>query len=152
MKRAVRIDKIRLAAIEATLRLYRDPDPSCRKTADAASFVRAPKRISARRRNGSQVARCRGWPELQRRVWLPAQARSDQARLPRETIASAGLYDHTAEAAWQRTWRFPRLAAPFRKLDMPMMGRIEDECVGVRSALPRPLHDERDISRQSMRV
>src|SRR5262249_9639246 len=47
MKRALRLDKVRLAALEATLRLYRDPDSLPTKLPTLRAFVRPRDDIAA---------------------------------------------------------------------------------------------------------
>jgi L-seryl-tRNA(Ser) seleniumtransferase len=121
MKRALRVDKIRLAAIEATLKLYRDPD-----------------RLAERLPTLRLLARSRADIEAQARRLLPAVAavvgvdftvslsdcRSQigSGALPLDTIASSGfdIRSHTGGGALNR------LAASLRGLPRPVIGRLGD--------------------------
>ena len=121
MKRALRVDKIRLAAIEATLKLYRDPD-----------------RLAARLPTLRLLARPRDEIEAQAHRLLPAVAarlgvaftvavcdcRSQigSGALPLDTIPSAGL----SVRALLGGRALGRLAARLRRLARPVIGRIED--------------------------
>jgi L-seryl-tRNA(Ser) seleniumtransferase len=121
MKRALRVDKIRLAAIEATLRLYQNPD-----------------RLVERLPTLRLLARPRAEMEAQARRLLPAvaaalgagfsvvvcdcQSQIGSGALPLETIASAGL----AIRPGQSRGALEQLAARLRALPRPMIGRIED--------------------------
>jgi L-seryl-tRNA(Ser) seleniumtransferase len=122
MKRALRVDKIRLAAIEATLKLYRDP-------------VRLAERLPTLR----MLTRSRQEIEAQARRMLPhvtealggdfavdvceCQSQIGSGALPLETIASAGL----AIAAKRKGPELERLSAMLRELPRPIVGRIEKE-------------------------
>jgi len=122
MKRALRVDKIRLAAIEATLKLYRDPS-----------------RLAERLPTLRMLTRSRHEIEAQARRILPhvAEALSDEfvveicecqsqigsGALPLETIASAGL----AIAAKRKGPELEHLSAMLRELPRPVIGRIEKE-------------------------
>jgi L-seryl-tRNA(Ser) seleniumtransferase len=121
MKRALRVDKIRLAAIAATLKLYRDPDrlaerlptlqllarPQADIAAQAARILPAVKETLG---DSFSVKRC------------DCHSQIGSGALPVETIASAGLCirpqrpEHGIE----------RLAAALRALRRPIIGRMED--------------------------
>jgi len=121
MKRALRVDKIRLAAIEATLKLYLDPD-----------------RLAERRPTLGLLARPREEIEVQARRLQPAVAQAagrdfevslcacdsqiGSGALPLDTIASAGLVvrPRTGNGALNQ------LASALRALTRPVIGRIAD--------------------------
>jgi L-seryl-tRNA(Ser) seleniumtransferase len=122
MKRALRIDKIRLAAIEATLKLYRDPN-----------------RLAERLPTLRMLTRSRDEIEAQARLMLPHVSKTlggdfaveicechsqiGSGALPLETIASAGL----SIASKRKGGELERLSAALRELPRPVIGRIEKE-------------------------
>jgi L-seryl-tRNA(Ser) seleniumtransferase len=124
MKRALRVDKIRLAAIAATLELYRDPDRLAERLPTLRLLARPQAEIAAQaRRLAPIVARAVGAAF----TVAPCDCRSQigSGALPLDTIASSGLViqsDHGARA-------LDRLAAALRALDWPVIGRIADSAL-----------------------
>jgi L-seryl-tRNA(Ser) seleniumtransferase len=121
MKRALRVDKIRLAAIEATLKLYRDPDRLAERLPTLRFLTRPQAEIAALAQRllpavtqavgaGFTVALC------------DCHSQIGSGALPLDTIASAGLVIRS-EAGGRA---LDRLAAALRGLDRPVIGRIED--------------------------
>jgi L-seryl-tRNA(Ser) seleniumtransferase len=127
MKRALRIDKIRLAALEATLRLYRDPDrvaerlPTLRLLARSKKDIEAAARrllpvIAAKIGNGFDVA------------VAPCASQIGSGALPMETVPSAGLAIRPRAA--KRSGRIvAALSMAFRRLPVPVAGRIDDQAL-----------------------
>ena len=122
MKRAVRLDKIRIAALEATLRLYRDPDRLPERLPTLRLLTRPRAAIAA------LAERLR--PDLAAAVGPgfavePADCGSQigSGALPTETVPSAGLAIRPADA---RAGGIVALAAAFRALPVPVIGRIAD--------------------------
>ncbi|NYZ15189.1 L-seryl-tRNA(Sec) selenium transferase [Azospirillum sp. RWY-5-1] len=123
IKRAVRLDKIRLAALEATLRLYRDPD-------------RLPATLPTLRFLTRPVEELRGLAERLGPViagavgagWSVASAdcasQIGSGALPLETIPSHGLAIEPAGRG-ASGGAVEALAAAFRRLPVPVIGRIE---------------------------
>jgi L-seryl-tRNA(Ser) seleniumtransferase len=121
MKRTLRVDKVRLAAIEATLKLYRDPDrlaerlPTLRLLARPHSEIEAQARrllpgVAAAVGAAFSVALC------------DCRSQIGSGALPLDTIASAGLVIRSKAGGGA----LDRLAAALRSLAQPVIGRIED--------------------------
>jgi L-seryl-tRNA(Ser) seleniumtransferase len=125
MKRALRVDKIRLAAIEATLRLYRDPDKLAQRLPTIRLMARTQSDIAAQaKRLLPAIAAAVGPGFVVATVECASQIGSGS--LPQETIPSAGLA--IRGAAPRSSGRvLTALAAAFRGLAMPVIGRIEDQ-------------------------
>ncbi|NRP72650.1 L-seryl-tRNA(Sec) selenium transferase [Ensifer psoraleae] len=121
MKRALRVDKIRLAALEATLRLYRDPDRLSERLPTMRLLARPKADIS------EQAARLA--PLVERTVKgafnvsvIACESQIGSGALPLSTVPSAGL----ALAPLSGSGRIlAELAAALRRLPMPVIGRIE---------------------------
>ena len=114
LKRALRMDKIRIAATEATLRLYRDPDRLAERLPTLNMLARPQADIAAQaERLAPLVAGLLG---CEVRV-LPCASQIGSGALPTETIPSAAL---------ALTPRPEALAERLRRLSVPVIGRIHD--------------------------
>jgi L-seryl-tRNA(Ser) seleniumtransferase len=122
MKRALRLDKVRLAALEATLKLYADPDrlvqrlPTIRTLARAAADIRA-----QAERLLPAMARA-----LDGRAGLAVEAVRGQigsGALPVDSLPSFAI---ALRAPGKKAGGLDRLADAFRALPIPVIGRIRE--------------------------
>jgi L-seryl-tRNA(Ser) seleniumtransferase len=128
LKRALRLDKMTIAALEAVLRLHRDPERLAQRSPTLRLLTRPAAEIEAAGR--------RVLPAVQA-VWAgraavelrPCRSQIGSGSLPVDRLDSHCL-SVTAPAttkAGKRSGAFPdRLAAALRALPMPVIGRIED--------------------------
>ncbi len=116
MKRALRVDKIRLAAIEATLRLYRDPDRLAVNLPTLKYLARPPADIEAVARHIAPTLQAALGKSFAVAV-AACKSQIGSGALPVETIDSFALAI--------RGPALPALAARLRALPMPVIGRIE---------------------------
>jgi L-seryl-tRNA(Ser) seleniumtransferase len=124
MKRALRVDKVRLAAIEATLKLYRDPHRLAERLPTLRLLAR-PKAAIARlaRTLAPRLAAAVGLHFKVEVIECASQIGS--GALPLETVPSAGLAVRpVAPEAGGHT--LTTLAAAMRRLPTPVIGRVED--------------------------
>ena len=126
LKRALRLDKVRLAALEATLRLYRDPDrlaerlPTLRLLTRGAAEIRA----MAEQLAGPLAA----WAGPEWRVEVTAcRSQIGSGALPVETLESAGLALHPAAGASGRA--LAALAGRLRALSPPVIGAVREDAL-----------------------
>jgi L-seryl-tRNA(Ser) seleniumtransferase len=125
MKRALRVDKIRLAILEATLKLYRDPDRLAQRLPTFRLLARKqPQIAAATQRLAPVVAKQLG--ENYSVEVIDCASQIGSGALPAETLPSAGL------AIRPRSTRasgrvLNALAAALRVLPMPVIGRIENQ-------------------------
>jgi L-seryl-tRNA(Ser) seleniumtransferase len=115
LKRAMRLDKIRLAALEATLRLYRDPDSLAGRLPTLRLLARP--RAEIRGMAEPLVAPLAAWAGGTVTV-EDCESQIGSGALPMETLPSAALVFRGTGAEG--------LAARFRALRMPVIGRIRD--------------------------
>jgi len=125
MKRALRVDKIRLAAIEATLRLYRDPDRLAetlptyrflsRKTGDI---------LAAAERLAPQMAAALG-PDFEVSV-TECTSQVGSGAMPTETLKSAGLAIRPADGGGRA---LESLGDRLRRLPRPVIGRVAQQAL-----------------------
>jgi L-seryl-tRNA(Ser) seleniumtransferase len=124
MKRALRLDKIRLAALEAVLKLYRDPDRLPETLPALRDFVRPQSDIAAgATRLRDAIATAVGKTYSVRIAECMSQIGSGS--LPLETLPSAGLAIAPVERKGAGG-RLDLLATAFRGLPIPVIGRVRD--------------------------
>jgi L-seryl-tRNA(Ser) seleniumtransferase len=121
MKRALRVDKIRLAAIAATLQLYGDPDRLADRLPTLRLLARPQADIAAQaQRLAPAVAQAIG--PVFTVILCDCRSQIGSGALPLDTLASAGLVIRSDRGARA----LEDLAAALRGLDWPVIGRIED--------------------------
>jgi L-seryl-tRNA(Ser) seleniumtransferase len=125
LKRALRIDKARLAALEATLKLYRDADRLASRLPTLRLLTRPADDIAAMAR--------RLRPDMQAKLGdsfaveaVECESEIGSGALPRQTIRSAGLAIRPATRRGAGR-ALADLAASLRRLPRPVIGRIENE-------------------------
>lgn len=122
MKRALRVDKIRLAAIEATLKLYRNPERLDEKLPTLKLLVRARAEIRTQAEQFlPKLADCIG-PSFNLEV-CECQSQVGSGALPLASLPSAGIRIRANNGDGEA---IEKLAAALRALDRPIVGRIED--------------------------
>ena len=125
LKRALRLDKMTIAALEAVLKLYRDPDRLARRLPSLRLLTRSAHDIRAlAERLAPQLALALG--ERATVQVLPCRSQIGSGSLPVDRLESACLAIG-APARTRRAGGFPdRLAQAFRALPVPVIGRVED--------------------------
>ena len=127
MKRALRIDKVRLAALEATLKLYRDPDRLAQRLPTLRLLARPKDDIEAlARRLQPALAAALGNDFTADLVACASQIGS--GALPLETLTSAGLAVRPT-AKRMAGQALALVAASLRALPIPVIGRIENQAL-----------------------
>jgi L-seryl-tRNA(Ser) seleniumtransferase len=121
MKRALRVDKIRLAAIEATLKLYRDPDRLAERLPTLRLLARTRPEIAAQAKGLLKSVQSAVGPGFAVEL-LECKSQIGSGALPLDTIESAGLAirSNSGGAALEQ------LASALRALPRPIIGRLEN--------------------------
>ncbi len=127
LKRALRIDKIRLAAIEATLQLYRDPERLAMRLPTLRALARRHDEIAACARRLEQPVAAQLPDRFQVEV-VPCTSQIGSGAAPVETLHSAGLAIRPAGA--RRAGRaLAGLTAALRRLPVPVLGRVTEQAL-----------------------
>jgi L-seryl-tRNA(Ser) seleniumtransferase len=121
LARALRIDKLSLAALEATLRLHRDPEEAAREIPTLAMLRAEPAVLEARAER------------------LAAAFAREGAEIVTATAAVGGGTLPLAELPGPAVALDPRLAAELRAGDPPVIGRVHEDRLLLD---PRTLTDE----------
>jgi L-seryl-tRNA(Ser) seleniumtransferase len=127
MKRALRVDKIRLAAIEATLQLYRDPERLCERLPTLRFIARKRESISALAERLLPVLADTVGPRFRCEV-ANCESEVGSGALPQQTIPSAGIAIRPVTPRGVGRG-LAALAAAFRRLPVPVIGRITDQAL-----------------------
>lgn len=140
LKRSLRVDKIRLAALEATLKLYRDPGRLAQRLPTLWFFTRAQGEIrAAAERLAPVLAGALGAD------WAVAvsdcASQIGSGALPQDLLPSAALTAHPAARTGGRALQ--DLAGRLRGLPVPVIGRIHEDRLWLDL---RCLDDEQELA------
>src|SRR6202035_3803208 len=124
MKRALRIDKIRLAALEATLRLYRDPDRVAERLPTLRLLARTEDDIEAAARRLLPIVADKIGAGFDVAVTI-CLSQIGSGALPMETMPNSG-FAIRPRAAKRGGRQLTALSMALRNLPVPVVGRIEN--------------------------
>ena len=123
MKRALRVDKMTLAALEAVLRLYGNPDRLAAELPGLKALTRRQPEIEAQAHRvlPCTAAALTGIAEVQ---VISCSSQIGSGSLPVDSLPSAGLA--VVAGAKRKGALVERIASAFRALPVPVIGRIKD--------------------------
>lgn len=125
LKRALRLDKVTLAALEATLRLYADPARLCDRLPVLRLLTRPTGEIKTLAdRLAGQIAPVLG--DGFDVDSIPCRSQIGSGSLPIDLIESTAIRIRPTGAKRSSGKRLDRLATAFRSLPVPVIGRISD--------------------------
>jgi L-seryl-tRNA(Ser) seleniumtransferase len=126
LKRALRVSKLTLAALQATLALYRHPERLAARLPTLRMLVRSRTEIEAlARRVAPALAKA-----LAIRFKVTSghlQSQIGSGSLPVELLSSAGLLIRCLDEGRQTGGQLNELAEALRSLPVPVLGRIKDD-------------------------
>ncbi|MDX8529185.1 L-seryl-tRNA(Sec) selenium transferase [Mesorhizobium sp. MSK_1335] len=125
MKRALRLDKLRLAALEATLKLYRNPDRLAERLPTLRLLARSAVDIAAQARRLAPLFSNILGDEFAVDV-VECRSQVGSGALPLDTLPSGGLAISPQSGSGQA---LETLAAALRALPVPVIGRIEKQAL-----------------------
>ncbi|MBT3885940.1 MAG: L-seryl-tRNA(Sec) selenium transferase [Rhodospirillaceae bacterium] len=126
MKRALRLDKVTIAALAAVLRLYRDPDRLAQRVPTLRLLARdeADIRAAAERMRGPVAAALGDGFEVS---VIACQSQIGSGSQPVERLPSAAIA--IQPAGKRKGAGLSRLGNAFQKLPVPVVGRIHDDAL-----------------------
>jgi L-seryl-tRNA(Ser) seleniumtransferase len=128
LKRALRVDKLVIAALGEVLRLYLEPDRVAEALPTLRRLVRRPGEIEPlARRLAEALARRLPAPYVVEVVECRSQIGS--GALPVDVLPSMGVRIASSAPRRQRDRDVQRLQQALRGLDVPMLGRLEDHAL-----------------------
>ena len=127
LKRALRVDKMTLAALEAVLRLYLTPERRCERVPTLRLLTRSVASIRALAAQVQPVlaARLAGWATV---TLIDCASEIGSGSQPLEQLPSAGLA-LSPLVVRGRGGALNRLAAALRALPVPVIGRVENDAL-----------------------
>ncbi len=129
MKRALRLSKLPLAALEATLHLYLQPELLTRELPTLRWLTRSQEAVRATAEVLLAPLQAAVAPRYEARM-AAMSSQIGSGSLPVETLPSAGLAITPVLAGKRGTGTaLESLAAAMRELPVPLIGRIADDCL-----------------------
>jgi L-seryl-tRNA(Ser) seleniumtransferase len=123
MKRALRVDKVTLAALEAVLRLYADPARLAQRLPTLRHLTRAPAAIEEQARRLLPAVQS-VLKDLASAAVVSVKSQIGSGSLPVDLVASHGIA--VSAAGKRRTAAAAGIATAFRSLPAPVIGRVKD--------------------------
>jgi L-seryl-tRNA(Ser) seleniumtransferase len=124
LKRALRLDKVRLAMLAATLKLYRDPQRLPETLPTLRYFLRGAADIKAQAERLAPAVQRVAAPDFQVSV-IDCSSQIGSGALPLEALPSAGIALRPAKR--RRGGRaLETLSAAFRRLSIPVIGHVSE--------------------------
>jgi L-seryl-tRNA(Ser) seleniumtransferase len=127
MKRALRLDKMRIAALEATLKLYRNPDRLAQNLPTFRLLSQPAGDIETRAQRMQPIVQALVGAAFSVDV-IACASQVGSGALPTVTLPSAGLAIRPI-AARGAGRLLKRLSSALRGLDRPIVGRVEDQAL-----------------------
>jgi L-seryl-tRNA(Ser) seleniumtransferase len=123
MKRALRVDKMTLAALDATLRLYADPERLTAELPTLRDLTRARGDIEAQAQRLLPVIAVAVAPHAEARL-IACASQIGSGALPVDALPSCGIA--IRPRGKRRSALAQALAGAFRALPVPVIGRVKD--------------------------